>query len=176
MTGIGSLAPAAAQFAVPGEAPRELQFGCQAVLDGRAVIKRLARELPGPAADLIEIAASVSAVDRLVRRPGQRELSGGSTWARKLWLRVPAAPYRKSPADSPAIHAMQWQVARLHACLNKIDPWPSLVSQYPDVLDTAPLTQEQVINLYCSYVQEWDSLRGRPGIGGQLWRGRTAAL
>jgi 7-cyano-7-deazaguanine synthase in queuosine biosynthesis len=442
MTGIGSLASTAAQFAVPGEAPRELQFGCQAVLDGRAVIKRLARELPGPAADLIEIAASVYAVDRLVRRPGQRELSGGSTWARKLWLRVPvrqpqlwirhsdllmelldwltddvwdlqfgklpdgagpldqrqgflfdtvpdgsvpilfsggldsaaglathlmhsdavpisvdtnnwmqhvqqrvlkslgavsshscvplryrvsvradsvessqrsrgllflavgiatawtvnqdrllvfengigainlpylrsqfgsqatrsmhprtlqlaerlataisgrpfrieapalaltkaqavrnapvaadpalaltvscdtgfsarvrnrapcgactscllrrqallaadradldaAAPYRKSPADSPAIHAMQWQVARLHACLNKREPWPSLVSQYPDVLDTAPLTQEQVINLYCSYVQEWDSLRGRPGIGGQLWRGRTAAL
>lgn len=88
-----------------------------------------------------------------------------------------ATRYRtKSPADAPELHAMQWQVARLQACLGKPEPWPSLVAQYPEALDTAPLTPEQVINLYRSYVQEWDGLRGTPGIGGQLWRGGTAAL
>ncbi len=87
------------------------------------------------------------------------------------------AHYRmKSPANTPELHAMQWQVARLQACLDQPEPWPSLVTQYPDVLDTAPLTPEQVINLYRSYVQEWDGLRGTPGIGGQLCQGRTAAL
>jgi 7-cyano-7-deazaguanine synthase in queuosine biosynthesis len=443
MTGIGSIKSARAQFAVPGGEPQQLQFGFQAVLDGRAVVRRLARELPAAAADLIEIAASVYAVDRLVRRPGLRELCGGSTWARKLWLRVPvrepqlwarhgdlltellewltddvwdlefgqlpegagplderqgflfdtvparsvpvlfsggldsaaglathlkhsdavaisvdtsnwmqyvqqsvlqalsvisphscmplryrvsvrtssvessqrsrgllflavgiatawtvnedrlvifengigainlpylrsqfgsqatrsmhprtlrlaermataishrpfrieapaltltkaqairnapaaadpalaltvscdtgfsarvrnrapcgmctscllrrqallaagradldaATSYRtESPANASELHAMQWQVARLQACVAESEPWQSLVWQYPEVLDTVPLTPEQVINLYRSYVHEWDGLRDTPGIGGQLWRGRTAAL
>ncbi len=443
MIAIRSQACTTARFAVPGEAPRPLEFGCHALLDGRAVIRRLARELPAVAADLIEVAASVYAVDRLVQRPSQRELRAGSTWARRLWLEMPvrepqlwnahasrltellawltddtwnlefsqlperagsldepqgflfdtvpagsapvlfsggldsgaglaahlmqgdavaisvdtnnwmqhvqqevlrnlstvsehacvplhyrvsvrassvessqrsrgllflavgvatawavrqdrlrifengigainlpylrsqfgsqatrsmhprtlrlaeglaaainckpfridapaltvtkaqviraapaiadaalaltvscdtgfsarvrdhapcgvctscllrrqalhaagredldaAASYRTdSPAGSPALQAMLWQVTRLRACLAQSDPWHGLVSEFPEILDTAPLTPAEVINLYRSYVQEWEGLEGASGIGGQLWRqGRTAA-
>jgi 7-cyano-7-deazaguanine synthase in queuosine biosynthesis len=89
MISLSSQACTTARFAVPGEAPRPLQLGCHALLDGRATIKRLARELPAVAADLIEIAARVYAVDRLVPRPGLREMRAGSTWARNLWLEMP---------------------------------------------------------------------------------------
>lgn len=89
MTAIRSQARTTARFAVPGEAPLPLQLGCQAFLDGRAVIRRLARELPAVAADLIEIAARVYAVDRLVLRPGLRQMRAGTTWARSLWLEMP---------------------------------------------------------------------------------------
>jgi hypothetical protein len=168
MTATRSQAYATARFAVPGEPPRPLQFGCQALLDGRAVIRRLARELPAVAADLIEIAACVYAVDRLVQRPTAQETRAGSTWA---------ASYRtSSPAQSTALQAMLWQVARMRACLAQPHPWLGLVSEFPEILDTAPLTPTEVISLYRSYVQEWESLEGASGIGGQLWQqGRTAA-
>lgn len=50
------------------------------------------------------------------------------------------------------------------------------VSEFPEILDTAPLNPTEGINLYRSCVQEWEGLEGASGIGGQLWRqGRTAA-
>jgi 7-cyano-7-deazaguanine synthase in queuosine biosynthesis len=88
-----------------------------------------------------------------------------------------AASYRtSSPAQSTALQAMLWQVARLRTCLAQPHPWLGLVSEFPEILDTAPLTPTEVISLYRSYVQEWESLEGASGIGGQLWQqGRTAA-
>jgi hypothetical protein len=75
----------------------------------------------------------------------------------------------------PGYLGASWR--KVHRCLQGRESVErSLVSQYPDVLDTAPLTPDQMINLYRSYVQEWDGLRGTPGIGGQLWQVRTAAL
>ena len=80
---------ATASFAVPGMRPRPLHLGQHAIVDGRAVVHRLGRELPAIAADLIEIAASVHAVDRLVRRPSNLERRAGTSWARSLLLQVP---------------------------------------------------------------------------------------
>jgi 7-cyano-7-deazaguanine synthase in queuosine biosynthesis len=73
----------------PGGEPRPLRLGYEAQLDGRAVIGRLSRELPPVAADLLEIAATAYAADRLVPRPSERECSDGSGWGRQLWLEVP---------------------------------------------------------------------------------------
>lgn len=82
-----------------------------------------------------------------------------------------AAGYRNtSPKDSYELHAMMWQVTRLKACLDHPDPWHSLVLEYPEILDTAPLTPTEVISLYRSYVQEWEGLPEALGIS------RMAAL
>jgi len=82
-----------------------------------------------------------------------------------------AAGYRtNSPGGSFEFQVMLWEVARLRACLDHPDPWHGLVLEYPEVLDTAPLTPTEVIGLYRSYVQEWEGLPESFGIG------RTAAL
>jgi hypothetical protein len=65
---------------------------------------------------------------------------------------------------------MHWQVSRLRACLDHEDSWHGLILEYPELLDTTPLTPTEVINLYRSYVQEWDDLPEALQIG------RTAAL
>jgi 7-cyano-7-deazaguanine synthase in queuosine biosynthesis len=78
-----------ARFSVRGGPPQPVEFGYHAVLDGRAVINRLARELPPIAADLMEIAATVFIVDRQVPRPGRRDLDTGSTWAREMQVEMP---------------------------------------------------------------------------------------
>ncbi len=78
-----------AYFEVPGKAFRPLQLGYEAVLNGRAVVHRLACELPVMSADLMEIAATVYAVDRLVARPARLDTSAGSSWARDLRLGIP---------------------------------------------------------------------------------------
>lgn len=69
--------------------PQRVQLGEQALLDGHAVIHRLARELTAMSANLVEIAVTVYLVDQLVARPAERTRSDGSTWARDLWLRIP---------------------------------------------------------------------------------------
>jgi 7-cyano-7-deazaguanine synthase in queuosine biosynthesis len=78
-----------ARFAVRGEPPQPVKFGYHAVLDGRAVINRLARELPPIAADLMEIAATVFVVDQQVPRPRRQDLDIGSTWAREMQVEMP---------------------------------------------------------------------------------------
>ncbi len=45
--------------------------------------------LPGLAADLLEIAASIHAIDRLVPRPSERQRPAGEVWARSLWAEIP---------------------------------------------------------------------------------------
>lgn len=78
-----------AQLIVPGCPPRPVEFGHRAMLDGRAVTQRLARELPPIAADLIEIAATVYVADQMAARPSKRQLDQGASWARDLSLEVP---------------------------------------------------------------------------------------
>jgi 7-cyano-7-deazaguanine synthase in queuosine biosynthesis len=73
----------------PGSEPRPLRLGYDAALDGRAVIRRISRDLPPTAADLLEVAAMAYAADRLVPRPSERECSDGAGWGRQLWLQIP---------------------------------------------------------------------------------------
>jgi 7-cyano-7-deazaguanine synthase in queuosine biosynthesis len=69
------------------------------------------------------------------------------------------AAYRASSLEgSFALQTMLWQVSRLRACLDCDDPWPGLVQQYPELLDATPLTPTEVIDLYRSYVREWDQV------------------
>lgn len=79
----------AARFASNGSAPRPLLFGIDVTLSGQAVIRRLARELPDEAADLMEIAASIHAIDRLAPRPPDRRRPEESMWTRSLWAEIP---------------------------------------------------------------------------------------
>jgi 7-cyano-7-deazaguanine synthase in queuosine biosynthesis len=89
MTVSRSQAITAASFTVPGQPPQPVELGYQVLLDGKSVIHRLARELPPAAADLIEIATTVYAVDQMVARPGIRQLDSGASWAREMRLEVP---------------------------------------------------------------------------------------
>lgn len=66
-----------------------LRFGAEMALCGHAVVDRLSCALPALAADLLEIAASVYAIDRLVRRPTKRQRPPGAVWARSLWADIP---------------------------------------------------------------------------------------
>jgi 7-cyano-7-deazaguanine synthase in queuosine biosynthesis len=98
-----------ARFAVPGEPPRPVEFGYQALLDGRAVIRRLARELPAAAADLIEIATTIYVVDQQIARPGRRELAAGASWARDLWVEVPVRqPEMWAALDESLTELLTW--------------------------------------------------------------------
>jgi 7-cyano-7-deazaguanine synthase in queuosine biosynthesis len=81
------------------------------------------------------------------------------------------AAYRSSSLErSFALQAMLWQVSRLRACLDHEDPWRALVLEYPELLDTTPLTPTEVTCLYRSYIREWDQFPE------ELQIGRTAAL
>lgn len=86
---ISGLASPAARFASGGSAPVPLRFGADVMFSGSAVVDRLSRALPTPAADLLEIAASVHAIDRMVRRPTERERAPGTMWGRSLWANIP---------------------------------------------------------------------------------------
>ncbi len=58
-------------------------------LSGHAVVDRLSRALPGLAADLLEIAASIHAIDRLVPRLTERQRPAGVVWTRSLRADIP---------------------------------------------------------------------------------------
>jgi 7-cyano-7-deazaguanine synthase in queuosine biosynthesis len=88
-----------------------------------------------------------------------------------------ADAYRdSSPVRSVALQAMLWQVARIRACLDQADPWTTLVSEFPEILDTAPLAPADVTSLYRSYIREWDSIQSSFPVSSQLGRQGKAAL
>ena len=58
-------------------------------LSGHAAVDRLSRALPGLAADLLEIAASIHAIDRLVPRLTERQRPAGVVWTRSLRADIP---------------------------------------------------------------------------------------
>lgn len=89
MATVRSQASSTAIFTVPGHPPQPVELGYQAVLDGKSVVHRLARELPPAAADLIEIATTVYTVDQMVTRPRGQQLDSGASWARELRLEIP---------------------------------------------------------------------------------------
>ena len=75
---------------MPGELAHPVELGYQVLLDGKSVIHRISRELPPEAADLIEIASTVYAVDQMVG-PSREEqqLDSGASWAREVQLEIP---------------------------------------------------------------------------------------
>lgn len=85
---ISGFSSPATRFASNGSAPVPLRFGADMTLSGHAVVDRLSRALPGLAADLLEIAASVHAIDRLVPRLTERQRPAGTVWQRSLWADI----------------------------------------------------------------------------------------
>ena len=86
---ISGLSSPSARFASNGSAPVPLRFGADMTLSGHAVVDRLSRALPGLAADLLEIAASIHAIDRLVPRLTERQRPAGVVWTRSLRADIP---------------------------------------------------------------------------------------
>lgn len=87
-----------------------------------------------------------------------------------------ATRYRGSGPEARELKAMLWQVGRLRDCLTQQDPWQSLISAFPELVDVAPMAPADVIKLYRSYVQEWDCVEDVFGVSSQLWwQDRTAA-
>ena len=129
MTDKDSPGSTTAFYAVPGTSPRPVQLGEQALLDGRAVIHRLARELTAISADLVEIAVTVYLVDQFVARPAERTRSDGSTWARDLWLQIPVR-------DPQLWHRHTGRLAQLLAWLTD-DSWELEFTQR--AIGTGPL-------------------------------------
>lgn len=73
--------------------------------------------------------------------------------------RVEGAGYRDVPAASPALSAMLWQVLRLCECLSTGQPWSDLFKGFPQLsYASAYLNPAEIVRLYRSYVNEWDSL------------------
>ena len=86
---ISGLSSPSTRFASNGSAPVPLRFGADMTLSGHAVVDRLSRALPGLAADLLEIAASIHAIDRLVPRLTERQRPTGVVWTRSLRADIP---------------------------------------------------------------------------------------
>jgi 7-cyano-7-deazaguanine synthase in queuosine biosynthesis len=75
-----------------------------------------------------------------------------------------ATRYRDArPANRDALGAMAWQVDRIKEALAKPSPWHGLVSAFPELLDVSTLTHSEVVRLYRTYVDEWDT------VGPGLW-------
>lgn len=107
--GISALSSPTARFASNGSAPRPLRFGVDVTLSGLAVVHRLARELPDLAADIVEIAASVHAIDRLAPRPSERQRPAGSMWTRSLWADIPVRePERWRRQGPQLVRLLHW--------------------------------------------------------------------
>lgn len=73
----------------PDSGANELAFGNDVLLDGSAIASSLVEAIPALAADLLEIATVAYAVDRIVRRPTEREADRSGGWGRNLWVEVP---------------------------------------------------------------------------------------
>ena len=55
------------------------------------------------------------------------------------------------------LNAMIWQVTRMRACLDSPEPWQGMVSEFPDLIDVASLTPQEMVRLCRAYVEEWGS-------------------
>ena len=104
-----ALSSPAARFHFERISSRQLRFGIDVTLSGWAVIRRLARALPDEAADLMEIAASIHAIDRIALRPHERQLQPESMWTRSLWAEIPVRePDRWRRQASQLVRLLHW--------------------------------------------------------------------
>lgn len=91
----------------PGE--QCIRFGVDARLEGADAVDLLSRDLTPVAADLLEIAASVYAIDRMVKRPVYRGYDNGPDWGRKIHAVVPVRePERWSLAVAELRSLLAW--------------------------------------------------------------------
>jgi len=53
---------------------------------------------------------------------------------------------------------MTWQLDRLRGCLNTADPWQSIVSEFPPIIDVERISPARLVRLYGAYVREWEAV------------------
>ncbi|MET8845941.1 7-cyano-7-deazaguanine synthase [Amycolatopsis sp. NPDC004625] len=94
-----------------------IRFGDDAQLDGGGVVDLLSQHLPAVAADLLDFAASVYAIDRMVRRPSYFGYDNGGDWARKLKAVFPVRdPDRWTQAQNEVHALLEWLTDDLWEC------------------------------------------------------------
>ncbi|MFT7840682.1 7-cyano-7-deazaguanine synthase [Saccharothrix sp. BKS2] len=94
-----------------GSSPHEqrVRFGVDARLDGTGVVDRLSRHLPVVAADLLDFAASVYALDRMVERPRYRGFDNGDDWGRRIRAVIQVRePDRWAAAQEEVHMLLEW--------------------------------------------------------------------
>jgi 7-cyano-7-deazaguanine synthase in queuosine biosynthesis len=104
----------------PGE--QRVRFGVDARLDGGGVVDLLSRHLPVVAADLLDFAGAVYAIDRVIDRPRYRGYDNGSDWARSIRAVVPVREPDRWTAAREEIHTLlewmtddQWEFSFVRA-------------------------------------------------------------
>lgn len=70
---------------------RSLRWASDLVVNGQGFRQHLASAMPAKASDLLVLAASAYAVDRMVARPGLRETRDSGDWGRNLHMEVPVS-------------------------------------------------------------------------------------
>lgn len=93
--------------AAPDE--QRVRFGSDARLDCGGAVNLLSRHLPVVAADLLDFAASVYAIDRMVPRPRYRGYDNGQDWAREIRAEFPVRePDRWTQAKGELHALLEW--------------------------------------------------------------------
>lgn len=85
---------------------QQVRFGIDARLHGAGAVNVLSRHLPILAADLLDFAASVYAIDRRVQRPRYRGYCNGSDWGRTIRAIIPVREPDRWEAAKEEIHAL----------------------------------------------------------------------
>jgi 7-cyano-7-deazaguanine synthase in queuosine biosynthesis len=86
-----------------------VQWGSDLTVDGRGVSERLSDDLPTNASDLLVVAVSLYAVDRMVARPRGRSVEYFGDWSRELSVDVPvSAPGRWTSLATDLNHLLRW--------------------------------------------------------------------
>lgn len=113
---------------------RRLQWNSDLTVNGKGFRHHLADAMPAEASDLLILAASAYAVDRMVARPGLRLTRDSGDWGRDLVVEVPVSDPDRWATLAP-------QLSRLLRWLTD-DSWLLLFSQRPSGL--GPLDPSQM--------------------------------
>ncbi|MFD0206370.1 MULTISPECIES: 7-cyano-7-deazaguanine synthase [Saccharothrix] len=129
---------------VPDE--QRVRFGVDARLDGAGVVDLLSRHLPAVAADLLDIAASVHAIDRMVKRPYYGGLGSGGDWGRSIRAVIPVREVDRWSASRDEIHMLlEWLTDDRWDCSFVQAEGRGLASRQGYLLDLLPDDIEPVL-------------------------------
>jgi 7-cyano-7-deazaguanine synthase in queuosine biosynthesis len=125
---------------------QHVRFGVDARLDGAGVVDRLSRHLPPVAADLLDFAASVYVIDRMVKRPRYSGFDNGGDWGRAIRAVIEVRePDRWSKAHEEVHALLEWLTDDRWECTFVRSSGRGLVSGQGYLLDFLPDGVEPVL-------------------------------
>jgi len=89
-----------------GSQDQQLQWASDLTVDGRGFRRHLADAVPAEASDLLILAASAYAVDRMVARPSLRQTRDSGNWERDLDIEVPVSDPKRWQALTPQLERL----------------------------------------------------------------------